>query len=118
MQFIIRNDKRERFHFGALQSAEAQDLLKGSTIRPADLDTVIYLRKGKVLTRSTAALQILKELGGAWSLMAVFFAVPRFLRDGVYRFIANKRYRWFGRRESCMLPTPELRARFLDGFGR
>jgi len=118
VQFIIRNDKKEHFHFGALQSAEAQELLKGSPIRPADLDTVIYLRKGKALTRSTAALQILKELGGAWSLMAVFFVVPRFLRDAVYRFIGNNRYRWFGRQESCMLPTPELRARFLDGLGR
>jgi predicted DCC family thiol-disulfide oxidoreductase YuxK len=118
VQFIIRNDKRERFHFGALQSAEAFELLKGSSIRPSDLDTVIYLRKGKALTRSTAALQILKELGGAWSLMAVFFVVPRFLRDAVYRFIGNNRYRWFGRQESCMLPTPELRARFLDGLGR
>jgi predicted DCC family thiol-disulfide oxidoreductase YuxK len=118
VQFIIRNDKRERFHFGALQSAVAQQLLQGSDLRPQELDTVIYLRKGKTLTRSTAALQILNELGGAWSLMAVFFVVPRFIRDAVYRFIGNNRYRWFGRQESCMLPTPELRARFLDGLGR
>jgi predicted DCC family thiol-disulfide oxidoreductase YuxK len=118
VQFIIRNDKRERFHFGALQSAVAQQLLQGSDLRPQELDTVIYLHKGKTLTRSTAALQILYELGGAWSLMAVFFVVPRFIRDAVYRFIGNNRYRWFGRQESCMLPTPELRARFLDGLGR
>jgi predicted DCC family thiol-disulfide oxidoreductase YuxK len=118
VQFIIRNDRKERFHFGGLQSAEAQQLLHGTDLRPQDLDTVIYLRKGWALSRSTAALHILKELGGAWSLMAVFFVVPRFIRDAVYRFIANNRYRWFGRQESCMLPTPELRTRFLDGLGR
>jgi predicted DCC family thiol-disulfide oxidoreductase YuxK len=118
VQFIIRNDERGRFQFGALQSAEAQQLLIGTELRPQELDTVIYLRKGKVLTRSTAALYILKEMGGAWSLMVVFLVVPRFIRDAVYRFVANNRYRWFGRRESCMLPTPELRARFLDGIGR
>jgi predicted DCC family thiol-disulfide oxidoreductase YuxK len=118
VQFIIRNDERGRFQFGALQSTEAQRLLIGTELRPQELDTVIYLRKGKVLTRSTAALHILKDMGGAWPLMAVFLVVPRFIRDAVYRFVANNRYRWFGRRESCMLPTPELRARFLDGLGR
>ena len=118
VQFIIRHDKLERFHFGALQAAEAHELLKGSTIRPADLDTVIYLRKGKALTRSTAALQILKDLGGAWSLTAVLFLVPPFLRDAVYRFVGNNRYGWFGKQESCMLPTAELRRRFLNGLGR
>lgn len=117
VQFIIRRDKRARIRFGALQSVAAQALLAHTAVDPTKNDTLVYLRGGQVLTRSTAALTILKDLGGAWSLFYGFIIVPPFLRDPVYRFIANNRYRWFGKRESCMLPTPELRARFLDMQG-
>jgi predicted DCC family thiol-disulfide oxidoreductase YuxK len=115
VQFIIERDPKALFRFGALQSAEAADLLRESTVRPEDLSTVIYIRKGRVLTRSTAALYVLKDLGGPWSLCFVFIIVPPFIRNGVYGWVARNRYKWFGQRESCMLPTPELRARFLDG---
>lgn len=114
VQFIIRNDPAGRFHFGALQSAGAQALLAGSPLDPAALDTVIYVRRGQVLTRSSAALHILRGLRSPWPLAAVFFIVPGPVRDAVYRWVARNRYRWFGKRESCMLPTPELRARFLE----
>jgi predicted DCC family thiol-disulfide oxidoreductase YuxK len=116
VQFIIERDPKARFRFGALQSVEAQHLLRDSTVRPEDLSTVIYLRKGRVLTRSTAALYVLKDLGGSWSLCFVFIIVPPFIRNAVYGWVARNRYKWFGQRESCMLPTPELRARFLDGL--
>jgi len=115
VQFIIRRDPKARFRFGALQSAEAKDLLRGSPIRAEDLETVVYLRNGPPLTRSTAALRILGDLGGAWPLCLVLLVVPPFIRDGVYRWIARKRYAWFGKRDTCMVPTPELRARFIGG---
>lgn len=115
VQFIIRNDPKARFHFGALQSEEAQAILSGSRLDPAALDTVIYVRQGQVLTRSSAALAILRGLRFPWPLATAAFIVPRPLRDAVYRWVARNRYRWFGKRESCMLPTPELRSRFLDG---
>jgi predicted DCC family thiol-disulfide oxidoreductase YuxK len=116
VRFIIDRDPKARFSFGALQSVEADALLKDTPVRPEDLGTVVYLRNGQPMVRSTAALHILKDLGGAWALLFAFIVVPPFLRDAVYRWIARNRYRWFGQRESCMVPTPELRARFLDGL--
>jgi predicted DCC family thiol-disulfide oxidoreductase YuxK len=113
VQFIIAHDKRARFRFAALQSAAAQALLRNTAIEPAGMDTVVYLKHGRLLTRSTAALHILKDMGFPWSMAVVFLLVPKVLRDALYGFIARNRYRWFGKQESCMLPTPELRARFL-----
>lgn len=114
VQWIIARDPKAKFRFGALQSRAAQDLVAGQPVRPMDLGTVLYVRRGKVLERSSAVLHILKDLGGLWSLMYGFIIVPPFLRDAVYRWVARNRYKWFGQRESCMLPTPELRARFID----
>jgi predicted DCC family thiol-disulfide oxidoreductase YuxK len=115
VQWVIRRDPHAKFRFGALQSAAAQDLLAGRDVRPMDLGTVLYVRNGKVLERSGAVLHILKDIGGPWGLMFAFIIVPPFLRDAVYRWVARNRYKWFGQRESCMLPTPELKARFIDG---
>lgn len=78
-------------------------------------DSVVLIRDGVVMTRSDAALGIARELGAPWSLAAVARVLPRRLRDAMYDAIARRRYAWFGRRESCMVPTPALRARFLDG---
>ena len=116
VQFIIKRDTQASFRFGTLQSEEARKMLAESTLDPRELDTVIYLRKGRMLTRSSAALHVLHDIGGAWALLYGFMIVPSFLRDAVYRWVANNRYRWFGKRDSCMIPTPELRARFLDGL--
>ncbi len=115
VQWVITRDPKAKFRFGALQSPAAQQLVAGQPVRPMDLGTVLYVRNGKVLERSTAVLYILKDLGGLWSLMYGFIIVPPFLRDGAYRWVARNRYKWFGQRESCMLPTPELRGRFIDG---
>jgi predicted DCC family thiol-disulfide oxidoreductase YuxK len=114
VQFIIRRDRHARYRFGALQSPEALALLAHTGMDQGPMDTIVYLRDDRLLTRSTAALTILKDLGGVWSLLYAFIIVPPFLRDPVYGFIARNRYRWFGKRDSCMLPTPELRARFLS----
>ncbi len=114
VQFVIKRDPNADFSFGTLQSTNAQTLLQGNELRPEDLKTVIYLKEGKALFRSTAALTILKDLGGLWSLSYAFMIVPRSLRDAVYEFIAKHRYKWFGQKDVCMIPTPELKARFLE----
>ena len=114
VQFILKHDPKGTFRFAALQGELATALLAGNDL-PADrLDTLVYLRNGKLLTRSTAALNIAKGLRFPWPLLAVFLLIPAPLRDGVYRWVAGNRYRWFGKQEQCMVPTPAVRARFLD----
>ena len=115
VQFIIARDPKGKFKFGALQSPEAQQLLKGTVLDPKALETVIYIRGDRIYTRSGAALRILNDLGGWWSLLSIKLIVPPPIRDFAYGIIAKRRYRWFGKRESCMVPTPELRERFIHG---
>ena len=113
VQFVIRHDPQARFKFAALQSATAEKLLQNCAFDRASLDSVILVEDGHVYIESDAALRIARRLGGGWSLLAGFSIVPRPIRDAVYRLIARNRYRWFGKQESCMMPTPDLRARFL-----
>lgn len=113
VQFVIRHDKEGRFRFAALDGPVAVALLEGHALPGKELDSVVYLRQGKAYTRSSAALHIAADLGGVWSMLSVFLLVPRPLRNLVYDVIAKYRYRWFGKRESCMLPTAELKGRFL-----
>ena len=114
VQWVIARDPEARFRFGTLQSAAAQELVKGVQAGPLDIRTVLYVTDGRVLGRSTATLTILKDLGGAWGLLYAFIIVPRFIRDAVYRWVARNRYKWYGQRPSCMVPTPDLRSRFID----
>ncbi len=115
VQFVIRRDPAPaRFRFAALQSNAGQQLLREHGLSTVDLDTFVLVEAGVARVRSTAALRLLKRLGLPWSLAWSFIIVPRPLRDAVYRFVARNRYRWFGVRESCMVPTPELRSRFLE----
>jgi predicted DCC family thiol-disulfide oxidoreductase YuxK len=114
VRFIIKRDPKARFSFGALQSQAAQELLRGTDLKPEDLRTVIYLAGDQALVRSSAALTILRDLGGLWSLAYGFMIVPRPIRDLLYGLIAKYRYKWFGQQETCMVPTPDLRSRFLD----
>ena len=112
--FVIDRDPRARFRFAALQSDIGGDLLARSGYRGRALDSIVLLEDGRVFDRSTAALRIARRLRGGWPLLAAFLVVPRPIRDAVYEWIARNRYRWFGREESCRIPTPELRHRFLD----
>ena len=113
VQFVIKNDKKQEFRFAALQSEAGKALLQEYGL-PADaLDTFVVIKNGKSLTRSTAALEVAKTIGGIWSLAYVFIIIPKFVRDAIYNWVAQNRYRWFGKKESCMIPTPELRSRFL-----
>ena len=113
VQFIIRRDPEGMFRFASLQSELAQELLKERGLDPAALDTVVLIDGERAFTRSDAALQVAGRMGGAWPLLKVFRVLPRAWRNAVYDWVARHRYRWFGKKDQCMVPTPELRSRFL-----
>ena len=113
VQFIIKRDKSARFRFASLQSSAGEAFLKENKMPTDEFASFVYLRDGKVLMRSDAALNIARDLGGLWSLAYGFIIVPRVIRDAVYNWVARNRYKWFGRKDQCMLPTPELKARFV-----
>jgi len=113
VQFVIARDPKRIFRYAALQSDFAQNLLHTLNQPKADIESVIFIDGDTVYYRSDAALRIAKHLSGAWPLMGVFFIFPRFIRDSVYNYIGKNRYRWFGKQESCMMPTPELKSLFL-----
>jgi predicted DCC family thiol-disulfide oxidoreductase YuxK len=113
VRFIIARDPAAHFHFAALQSETARRLLTEARHIGRLPDSVALLQGGHVYTRSTAGLRIARRLRFPWPLLYGFTIVPRPLRDAVYDLIARNRYRWFGKRDACMLPTPELRSRFL-----
>jgi predicted DCC family thiol-disulfide oxidoreductase YuxK len=113
VRFVIARDRRARFRFASLQSNVARTLLAEHP-ETHGTDSIVLVDDGRAHMKSTAALRILRELGGAWSALQVFRIVPRPLRDAVYDLVARHRYRWFGRRDACMIPTPEIRSRFID----
>ncbi len=120
VQFILKHDRNERFRFAALQSDFATRILRRHGIDAKDLDTLHVVENyeqanERVLQRSDAVLRAGRELGGIWSpLTAVGKIIPRPLRDLVYRFVAQNRYRVFGKYDTCMLPDPKQRSKFLD----
>ncbi len=114
VQFVIEHDPDGRFQFAALQSAAAGRVLSGHRPLGPVPDSVVLVEEGRVFNGSTAALRIARGLGFPWALAAALLAIPRPLRDWMYAFVARRRYRWFGKREHCMVPTPALRSRFLD----
>jgi len=113
VQFIIARDPPARFRFAPLESSAGRRLIGETGARSPLPDSFVLLEHGRWYIRSTAALRVARRLRFPWPLLYVFIAVPRPLRDVIYDFIARHRYRWFGKREACMVPTPELRARFL-----
>lgn len=114
IQYVIKNDPKGKFRFSALQNEFSQNLLKSHDPALLDLDTVMLVYKDKVYVKSNAALESARLMGGLHSLLYIFKIVPRFLRDPIYNWVAKNRYRWFGKKDSCWLPTPELKARFID----
>jgi predicted DCC family thiol-disulfide oxidoreductase YuxK len=111
VQFVIRHDARGRFAFAPLQSERAAQLLSGRN--PGPVDSVVLVASEHVYVESTAALRIARRLDGPWSMGGALLLIPRPLRDAVYRLIARNRFRWFGRRDACMIPTDAIRSRFL-----
>ncbi len=114
VQFVIEHDKKNQFQFASLQSDFGQNFLKENNLDATQFDSVVFIEDDKFYTKSSAALKISKYLDGITSLLTIFMIVPKPLRDVVYSFIAKNRYRWFGKQESCWLPSPELKAKFLD----
>lgn len=115
VNFLIDHDPEGQFKFAALQSEAARPYLQAFDVDPEALDSVIVIEKGRLYRESTAALRILRRLGPPWAVLYyAFIGIPRPLRDLVYRYIALNRYDWFGKRDQCRIPTPDLKARFLD----
>lgn len=114
IQYILERDRHEKFCFASLQSPLGRAVTAALGIPPQSMDTFIMLESGRAYIRSNAALGVLRRMGGWRSLFYGLIVIPRPLRDAVYSLIADNRYRWFGKRDSCMMPTPEIRRRFID----
>ena len=113
VQFTIERDRENIFRFSSLQSDYADKKLAPFQIDPKQFNSFLLLENGIVYQKSTAALRVAKQLGGLWPVLYGFIIVPSFIRDGIYSYIAKNRYKWFGKQESCWVPTPELKEKFL-----
>ena len=112
--FVIKRDKKDLFRYASLQSEIGQQRVRERGIDTSQVDSIILIEPGVAyFTKSDAALEIAQDLGGLWKLSSVFNWIPKSIRDVVYDFVARNRYKWFGKKEACMVPTPELRAKFL-----
>jgi predicted DCC family thiol-disulfide oxidoreductase YuxK len=114
VQFVIKRDPKGKIKFAALQSESGQLLLKKFGLPLNDFDSFVLIKGDKYFLRSSAGLHVLKELGGFWSIFYVLMIFPGPVRDFVYNIVAKTRYKLFGKRDICMVPTPELKGRFLD----
>lgn len=114
VQFVIKRDKKNIFRFASLQSAFGQEILEKFNLPANTFNSFILYNSGKIYTRSTGALLVAKHLSGAWPLLSVFMVIPAFIRNAFYDVIARNRYKWFGQKEACWLPSPALKIKFLD----
>lgn len=114
VQFIIKNDKKDIFRFVALQSELGITICKSIGVSFSKMDSIILYEPGiAYFYKSSAAIAIAKELGGFWKLSLIFRIIPIFISDAVYDYVARNRYKLYGKKEACMIPTPELKAKFL-----
>ena len=113
INFTIKRDKKKQIKFAPLQSEAGQKLLKEYRLPVNEFESFVLIENNKALTKSTAALAVCKHLKGAWPLCYGLIIIPSFIRNAVYDFIARNRYKWFGSKDACMIPTPDIRARFL-----
>ena len=114
VQFVLKHDWKAKFRFASLQSEFGKAILQKHQLPSESFGTFVLVEDDKIHFKSTAALRVVKSLSGRWPLLYVFIIVPRFIRDAVYGFVARNRYKWFGKRDSCWLPKPEWKERFLD----
>jgi predicted DCC family thiol-disulfide oxidoreductase YuxK len=112
VDFLVRHDRRRVLRFASLQGNTARELLGPGA--GENLSSVVFYQNGSISTESLAVIRILSRLGGPWGLLSLLRVIPSFLRDPIYGFVARNRYRWFGKRETCRLPSPDERALFLD----
>ncbi|RFB17863.1 thiol-disulfide oxidoreductase DCC family protein [Bacillus sp. HNG] len=113
VQFILKKDSKQMYHFASLQSEAGKSLLKKHGI-PEDINSIVLIEGDQYYTKSSAALRVCRNLSGAYRFLYIFKVIPAPIRDIFYHIIANNRYKWFGKQESCMLPSPDVRKRFLD----
>ena len=114
VQFIIKHDKKDIFRFVALQSDLGKEICNFIAVDQTKTDSIILYNPGVAYYyKSSAVIEIAEDLGGIYSLVSVFKILPGKLRDYIYDYIAKNRYKWYGKKESCMIPTPELKAKFL-----
>ncbi len=118
VQFILKREKKEAFQFASLQSGYGQKQLEKLNLNKSNLHSIILIRpnshQDQFFQRSEAALEIARKLGAGWPLLYGFKVIPRFIRDGIYNWIANNRYQFFGRKNTCWIPAPELKDRFIE----
>ena len=113
VNFVIKRDPGNVFKFAPLQEKQGALLLKTHAIDIQKLDSIVLIENGNVYTKSSAALRIARKMSNLWPLFFVLLIIPSFIRDGVYDFIAKNRYKWFGKKEQCMIPTLGLKEKFL-----
>lgn len=114
VQAVIRLDKAHQFRFASLQSDFGQGMLDHYGLSRDDIDSVILIDERGAHVKSEAALRVFGHLKGGYRLVALLRIIPRSIRDAIYDWVARNRYEWFGKQETCMIPTPELKDRFLD----
>lgn len=114
VQFIIQHDCEGYFLFASLQSRMAESLFSAYQIPSSRLGSIVLIEEGRFFTESTAVLRICRRLDGLWKGLNVLVIIPRVIRDALYRRFAMHRYKFFGKKETCILPTPEIRERFLE----
>lgn len=115
VQYVINHDKQNRFLFAPLQSDIGEAIIDKFNIDRSKTDSILLYSEDQGLAiKSTAALKITKHLGFPRNLLSVFIIIPPFIRNWVYDYIAKNRYKWYGKREECMIPTPELKSKFLQ----
>lgn len=113
--YVIKRDKKNVFRFAPLQSEVGKKIIKHFNLDPSKTDSILlYSEANGLLIKSSAVLQIAKHLGFSSNLLVIFYIAPSFIRDWVYDNIAKKRYKWYGKKEQCMVPTQELKAKFLE----
>ncbi|RZL27654.1 MAG: DUF393 domain-containing protein [Pedobacter sp.] len=114
VQFAIEHDAKNTFKFTAFQGDYAKKVLPEFDVDTNKINSILLVENNKLYTKSSAALRIAKKLNGLLPLLYAFIIVPKFIRDGVYDIIAKNRYKWWGKQESCWVPTPELKSKFYD----
>lgn len=115
INFVIKRDKKDLFRYASLQSEVGQKLISERNIDIKNIDSILLIDPSVAYYhKSTAALHIAKQLSGFYPFLSVLIILPRFFRDWIYDIVARNRYKWFGKKESCMIPTPELKALFID----
>jgi predicted DCC family thiol-disulfide oxidoreductase YuxK len=114
VNFVIKRDKKSVLKFAPLQSEFAKRILINHHLSAEDLSTFLFIENNKIYTKSIAALKVCRYLKGLWPLLYGFIIVPEFIRNGIYNWIAKNRYQWFGKKEVCMIPSADVRSRFLN----